>query len=306
MGRLLAFGLVVAAVIAVAACDDDPAPAPAPGTTSSSTSSGGAGPVTATAANVTDFCAKTLGVVLSSLEQCCTAADKETTDYKLTFGLASLVEPQCRLVLALSSGSGRLLYRADRAEACYAAYAATYGADECANVTSTFTDPAGTACREAFVGTGPNGASCAGDHECVDGLTCVGYSESTEGRCVAPPALGAPCGPAKVDGGGAAIEKESVLAFGDHPSCVAGAECDPTSGTCVAAKPAKDPAPEGGPCATDDDCVRGLHCDATQKCAARKPAGSACTGALVSSECAGRCDADSGEPGTCAPFCGSR
>lgn len=279
--RLLAFSLAVAGVVA-AACDDDPAPVaspPPPSSSSSTTSSGGINAVTPTSAHVTDYCEKTFGAIVAALDRCCSSSDKSTTDFKLTRDLAALVKPQCTLALAGSASAGKVLYRADRAIACYAAYESTYGPGKCEKVTETFSDPSGTACREAFIGTGQNGAKCFDDYECVDDLTCVGYTDSAEGLCSKPPALGQPCGMAKGD---SSVTSEPVLRFGTHPSCAAGATCE--NGTCVTAKPEQTPDAE----------------------APRKPAGAACTGGLLSTECAGRCAAPAGEPGTCATFCGSR
>jgi len=283
--KTIALGLLLSAIAVGAACDDDEASIPPPGATSSSSgsstsSSGGTNAAFPTTTNVTDFCEKTLGVVVGVLEQCCTASDKEAIDYKLTHDLAALLKPQCTLVLASSAAAGRVLYRADRGDACYTAYASTYGPDKCGNITETFADPSGTACREAFVGTSADGEECLGDHECVDGLTCVGYSDSAQGHCIAPPALGQLCGKAKGDA--ASVSNETVLNFGTHPQCATGAECDGSTGTCVTAKPAEPPPAE------------------------RKSAGSACAGGLLSTECAGRCDAKTGQSGTCVTFCGSR
>jgi hypothetical protein len=306
--RILAGLLVGLSIGAIAACKDDEPTANGGGTTTplgdggASSSSGGA-PRTVTPQNVTEFCDGTLGVVIGALEACCTAEDKQAQLYALTHDLAAALKPSCVLTLANSATAGRILTRPDRAQACYAAYKETYAPGKCENITRTFSDPAGTACREAFVGTVVEGGACLGDHECVDGLTCVGYTGSTDGHCLPPPAIGSACGAAPSEGG--VTITTTSLEFGTHPACAMGAICDELTHKCVAGSP-KTPGPEGSPCESADDCAAGLYCEA-KKCALQKSAGAACTGGVFSSECAGRCDAPSSTAaGTCKTFCASR
>ncbi len=288
---------------------------------------GSAGP--AAAGSGADFCQRTLGVVVGALETCCTADDKTKDDYGIMHGIVSALLPVCKETLEASIAKGRVLHREDEGAACRAAYETTYAPGKCSNVTQTYADPAGTACRAAFVGVGAAGAPCMGDHECVDGLTCVEYTKIADGSCKLPPAIGEPCGPGRSDAGSSGA---ASLEFGAHPSCADGARCDLLQGKCVKASAAAEA------CSADEDCVESLHCvlgkcaaslggagarcldadDCTPDCfcerpqgadegtcAKKKPAGGACTGAMFVTECVGRCDAEPGQPGTCASFCGS-
>ena len=118
-------GLLVGLSIGViAACDDDDPPAN-PGLTipmndGGTTSSSSGAPGTVTPENVTEFCDGTLGVVITALENCCTAEDKQAQLYALTHDLAAALKPSCVLALANSANAGRVLTRPDRAQACYA------------------------------------------------------------------------------------------------------------------------------------------------------------------------------------------
>jgi hypothetical protein len=310
--------------VSLAACEDD--------ATSGGGGDGGAGPaVTPPPGSGGAFCDKTIGAVSRALEGCCTAEDKATDDYGFIHGIVVALTPVCTGALDRSIDAGRVAYHPDRAEACFAAYEATYAAGACANITETFADPSGTACGEAFSGLGGPAAPCAGDHECEDGLTCVGYTRNDDGACTAPPAIGEPCGPGRAADGS---REATTLEFGDHPPCAAGARCDGSDGTCVAAGAAgascfeddacaaplgckmgecsaEGPSAAGGACLSHDDCEVGLYCDAPAgggpgACAVKRTAGAACTVTPFDSECAGRCAGESGEPGTCASFCGSR
>ena len=335
-------GTVVAVVavgllVSVAACEDGGSGGPG-GPSSGTNGDGGGGssggPVgpgaPAAAGSGGDFCQKTLGVLVSALDACCTPADKVTDDYKFIGGIASALLPVCTETLEASITKKRVLYRAAQGDACYAAYQATYAPGKCENITQTYSDPAGTACREAFVGVGEAGAPCAGDHECVDGLTCVGYTNAADGACKAPPAIGEDCGPGRSEAGSSGT---GTLEFGTHPSCAAGARCDVFDRKCVkAAASGEDctstedcaaslscvlgkcgssgPGGAGAKCLQGDDCTPDLFCEGAAPptqgtCAKKKPAGGTCTGGAFVTECAGRCDADPGKTGTCATFCGS-
>jgi hypothetical protein len=318
MQRLLRWSLghITLLACAVVACEDDPVPATAPpnagidaGTTSSSSggSSSGSVPAPATvplAGAGGAFCDKTLGVLVRAMEACCTAEDQATQDYRFTHDLAAALVPVCTEALEGSITRARVLERATERDACYAAYADRYGPTKCANITQTFSDPAGTSCREAFAGVGKLDAPCMGDHECEDGLTCVGYTKTTDGKCMVPPAIGEACGAARSDGGSSGA---TSLELGHHPACATGAECDAVDRTCVAAQPDVSKGDENASCANSDGCKPHLYCDAsTKKCLAKKIAGGTCTGATFVTECIGRCDAPGvGQPGTCVSFCGS-
>jgi len=277
-----------------------------------------------------EFCEKTYGPFIAALESCCTAEDKEVTDYSLVHGLLSAHLQACRRELEASIEKGRVTFDEAAADACYAAYADSYGPGKCSNVSVTdiLPDPSGTACRSVFVGVGAAGAPCMGDHECVDGLTCVGYTSDSDGSCKAPPAVGEPCGPPPDEG-----QDPSQVAFGNHPRCVSGARCDSFIGECVKApaegescnaaslinecapplecvngKCASARVPEGGTCGKDSDCASGYYCERSSgasKCMKKKTAGSSCEGGPFELECFGRCDAPLGREGQCKSVCGS-
>lgn len=303
-------GIVVVASV-VFACDDD-----------GETPSEGTGK---------DFCQKTLGVVADALDTCCSADDKATDDYGVVRGFLAFFLPSCQSSLEASISLGRVRYHPDKAEACYAAMRDNYGPDKCANIVQTFSDPSGMQCREAFSGVGAVDAPCKGNHECIDGLLCVGVSASAEGTCREPPALGEPCGTTQdSDGIGGPIEFE----FGSHPECAGGAACDPFERRCVQAVKAGDactstfdcgeslrcvagtcsdaqPGGVGADCDSELDCTPDAFCapdpmNSNQgKCAKKRNAGEPCTGNSFVTECLGRCDAPSGQAGTCVSFCGS-
>jgi hypothetical protein len=338
-GRVM-FGVVVALVSTslFVACKDDEGGGSGPvvGSSSGNLGDGGSppiGPGTPPPAGAAgDFCQKTLGVVVGALEACCTSDDKATQDYKFTHDLAAMLLPICTSTLDGSITKQRVLYHADRADACFAAYQTTYAPGQCANITQTFSDPAGTACREAFSGVGTAGAACQGDHECIEGLTCVGFTGQSDGSCKSPPPIGDDCGEAKSDG--AKGSNAASLEFGSHPHCAAGARCDSATRKCV--KAAGDgeacsfsemcasplqcvlgkcgpngPAGENGPCIDKDDCTPDCYCEggsppSTQgACKKKKSVGGTCNGSSFVTECFGRCDAPSGQPGLCKSFCGS-
>jgi hypothetical protein len=292
----------------------------------------GEGSTPALSGSASEFCDSTLGVVGRALEGCCTVSDQAARDYTIAHGLVAAFQPQCTSTLGASIAKGRVAFHADQATACYGAYATTYAPGKCANITQTYTSPAGAACRLVFSGMGADGAACAGSHECKDGLACVGYTKDADGTCHAPGAIGDACGAMRVDGG-SDITFSLDLDLGEHPACVAGARCESAVAKCVAAAPAGNscvrdedcaspllchlyvcgatgPAAEGGACKTEDDCVKGLYCDRPTNddgvCATKKPAGGSCTGSdFGTPECIGRCDADAGAAGSCVSFCGS-
>lgn len=331
-----AFAVVGCAVAlaTVVACEDDAGTAPPTSSIDGGDVDGGAPveppgftkPLRGTGA---DFCAKTLGVVIGALEACCTASDKETPDYDFTHGIAALMRPRCEAAIESAIEKDRVRYSAEKGEACYAAYAATYAPGKCANITQTFADPSGPTCREAFIGLGAAGAPCNGDHECEDGLTCVGGTSLTDGQCKTPPPIGEPCGPAIVEAGSG--DSAVQLDFGQHPSCAPGAVCDSLTRKCVAGAALGEDcesrecatdlhcvngacaAELGGPsspCEVNDDCSPETFCErpelsADGTCQPKRAAGAECTGATFVTECFGRCNAAPGQTGTCASFCGS-
>lgn len=277
------------------------------------------------------YCDRTFGVVVQALEQCCSEQDKALADYRFARDGVAANLPLCNAALASSIDKKRMTYDAAKGDACYAAYAERYAPSKCANVIQTYSDPVGGACRQAFRGGGEEGAPCAGNHECVDGLTCVGHTTVADGTCKTPPALGEDCGPGRLSAEAGPVGPRTVLQFGRHPACVAGARCDALTRKCVlGAKLGEDCeevdcleglkcvnrfcaaalAAAGAPCEVGDDCAPGTFCERVDGgdlgiCSAKRAAGGACVGATFAAECRGRCDAAYGQVGTCASFCGS-
>jgi hypothetical protein len=281
-----------------------------------------------------NFCQRTYGHVVDTLHGCCSDGDKDTGDYKIADGLFSALAPVCVDTLESSIAKKRVLLHRAEAESCFAAYAEHFGTgDKCRTLTTTYSDPAGSDCRNSFTGVQAVGAPCAGDHECLQGLTCIGYTPTSDGTCQTPPAAGAACGPARGEGGSIRF---SSLEFGSHPGCATGAYCNegkcvgqaadgqaceradseeanPCAGTevCVMGKCAAVRSAVNGPCASNEDCEGALHCakikgQSSGTCQTLKPAGGTCTGGYgFATECVGRCNAAAGADGVCASFCGS-
>jgi hypothetical protein len=183
-------------------------------------------------------------------------------------------------------------------------------------------------CKLVFRGLVAENGACSMDADCLDGLTCVGWTSSSEGTCKQPPAIGEACGQGATDGGTLTLNINHP--FGTHPECATGAYC--SARKCVAQKNPGDSCTDdeqcaggklcrlgvcgdvgdadlNGPCKQNDDCKSGLYCQRPNftdpgTCQTKLPAGSACTSSV--SSCKGRCDRpDSGTNGTCASFCGS-
>ncbi len=334
---LVAVGIAVSST----ACEEDPGgPAPDPtdpsSDSSSSSSSGSSGssgsnePPSSTPPPSTlpqgtrptfgdgvEYCEKTWGLVHAGLEACCTAEEQTTLDFILRRSSYEELVSRCKSALEESISKGRILIRQSEADACYAAYADNHGPDHCPNLSPSV--PAVSRCSNVFTGVGGEGAPCIADYECLDGLTCVGYTSSSEGECKAPPAIGEPCGPAPGDQ--PSLVSMDAYMFGTHPRCAPGARCHPETRTCVKAavegescsskndcawslecvtgKCARQLADEGADCDEHDDCASGLYCEATtRKCTKKKVAGEACRNIA---ECHGRCDPSLG----CKSYCGS-
>jgi hypothetical protein len=122
---------------------------------------------------------------------------------------------------------------------------------------------AAKACDDTIDGRQKKGDPCREPWECEANLTCVGFTDTKEGTCGDPPALGQACGEGQHDGISINVD------IGDHSSCAAGAHC--VSGKCEAR------VKEGAGCATDDACMEGFAC-IVGKCAKRfrGAAGAAC------------------------------
>jgi hypothetical protein len=321
-----AVALTLATLVAATACGspDDPADRGSePVAESPDASSGGPLPAEAGAA----FCQATFGKFVEAFTQCCTTEDRTTTEYTLSADLFERVTAACGSKLGAGLQAGRLAHDPAAADACYSAYQAYLDSIPCATVPSDSPDGLG-ACAAVFTGLVPAGAACAGDHECVDGLTCVGWAAGRDGVCKIPPAIGEACGEGESEGDGG-VTQTLRFGFGDHPRCAPDAYCgsrvcrakSQLGATCSRDEQCADAAScrryecshdplqgIGGVCRGAQDCTSDLFCaqssvGAEGTCQPKKSDGDAC-GLLVL--CKGRCDRpDGGAEGTCRSYCGS-
>lgn len=338
VGRVLLTG--AAAAVLVVACGDENAQAPVTfperGDGGASSSSGGSGASSGGSTSSSGGSSRGFCVVLRDLyseaDKCCTGADRDTRTFQY-FELVSKLSDAVCVILDASVASGRTKIDTAAQSACVGVledYRKTAGCPYGVGLSPLLgIDRANEDCRKVFYGTVTQGGGCKGDHECSAGLTCVGYTLTTDGTCMTPPAIGQPCGAARPDGGGGG---SIDLELGNHPECATGAYC--SSGKCVAAlapgEPcarheecdgtkcyqnacggASAPSASGGPCKNTNDCERGLAChvptdSVTGTCGAPKPAGQPCSG-KATAECRGRCELpDGGGAGTCVTWCGSK
>ncbi len=294
---------------------------------------GDAGP-----SSVDDFCAHTLALYAPKLESCC-SRDAAPSQYDFDDLLLRAVLTACSTNLGKSVASGRASLDSASASSCAANMQALLASEVCPDTarsasnqptTSLFHDAGG--CATAIVGHQAAGAPCADDYECQDGLTCVGWTSKSDGTCMAPPAVGKPCGNDVPDG--SAFVDLLLWGFGTHPRCATGGYCATTAvkqGACTATKGADascfsmvecsdglrcqlgtcnsgGPVAEGAPCVRSSDCQDRLYCkthDGGATCQKHEAAGTPC-GSSLGSECQGACVVpDGGSSGSCVAFCGS-
>lgn len=289
--------------------------------------------------DIEGFCKGTLGLYAPMYEACCdpSVAPKR---YSFDNGVLKGLLVACTTTLGKSVQSGRATLNSAAAATCAANVSKEVQARTCPDVLrapsnqtpkSIFKEAAG--CSEVLVGQQGVDAPCAKDHECVDGLTCVGWTSESDGICKTPPGSGAPCAYAVPDGGG--FVEVLRWGFGTHPRCAAGYYCASSAfqqGTCQPSKSAEascdsddecaeglrcqlgvcgtaGPAPAGAPCERSSDCQDRLHCksaDGGSLCAPREVAGTPCSSEL-GSECQGACvKPDGGGAASCVAFCGSQ
>lgn len=341
---LTAISLGGALVSLAMACGDDAAvtadPTPDGSTPDASTVDAPEGDATPpTGTELDAFCKGTLGLYGPRYEECCdpSAAPKQ---YTFDSTLLKALLPACTMSLGKSLQSGRATFVPAAAATCETSVSTPIQARTCPDVLhaasnqatkSIFNEAAG--CSGALVGHQAVDAPCANDYECVDGLTCVGWTPASDGACKAPPGEGALCGYAIPDSGG--FIDLVRWGFGTHPRCAAGFYCASTAsqqGTCRPSKLADGsctsddecaeglrcqlgvcstagPAPADAPCKRKSDCQDRLYCkssDGGSVCAPREVAGAPCSGAL-GPECQGACvTPDGGGAATCVAFCGSQ
>jgi hypothetical protein len=278
------------------------------------------------------LCDGTFGKFVDEIEASCTAADKQTDAGTLLFGLMQVLVMQCPSELSASIAAGRASIDGNAAAQCIAAYDEIIDQISLGNTQNLGVDPGVlAACQAVVIGKQAIGAPCSQPYECPAGASCVGQTGSTDGTCRTP-AIGETCGA----GESASGEITITLTFGNHPECASGAFCDTVYENdefvdrCVALKADGEdcsdpdecaiggchlgkcsgagPSAQGMECLFGDDCADGLYCDdsgTTSVCAPKKPSGSACSGGLLSDECAGTCNVPEGvSDGTCVAFCG--
>ncbi len=273
-------------------------------------------------------CNATMGQYLESFASCCSPADRETATYAAIVDRAT---GWCESYLRSSLDQARVRVDADRAATCKADVAAyLHVHPNCWPTPNRYPHPAtaftSAACKAAVIGLRAEGESCRVDFECSDGLTCVGWSNDSDGSCKRPPLVGETCKYAvPADTTNFSVTDYS-FPFGAHPACAPGAYCDVTCKplsavgeacdtdtgcnaglVCLARRcTAGDYVAEGGTCTYVHECRDGLDCvvptqgtDPSGHCTARKSAGGACKRGW---DCLGRCDTASG---TCVAFCGA-
>jgi hypothetical protein len=278
----------------------------------------------------TAYCQNTYGKLVAWFPACCSPDDQQTTEYKLGVGIFAAATSTCGPDLEGSIAKGRLEYDAVAAQTCFDAWATVFGS-ACNGNPIVATNSAALAssletCKNVFRGRVAANGACARDTDCVDGLTCLGWTPSSDGTCATPPALSQACGEGLTD---AALTLNITFPFGDHPGCAPGAYCNKIclaqsnpggscskdeqcaggklchAGTCGDVGDSD----QNGSCKTNDDCKTGLYCQAPGlgqlgTCLPKQADGATCTSSV--SSCKGRCDRpDGGATGTCKSFCGS-
>ena len=308
------------------------------GGSSGTSSSGGPSGVysPAQAGQGTTYCSSTYQKLIDTFSMCCSDADKETFEYKFGVGLFTGITAACGPRIEGSISKGRLEHDAGAAQSCYAAWT-TLTSGGCGsgalgtnpNLNSAELKAQLQSCDLVFRGLVAENGACAMDADCVDGLTCVGFSPNADGTCKKPPALDEACGKAPSEGGSISLEINHT--FGSHQDCATGAYC--SASKCVAQRNPGESCSDDkqcaggklcrlnvcgdvgdadldGPCKENDDCKSGLYCNApsfnTQgTCQTKLGTGAAC-GTSNNNPCKGRCDRpDGGSTGTCQPFCSS-
>jgi hypothetical protein len=283
-------------------------------------------------ADLVAFCDNIYGAVATSYEGCCNAADKANVVYQYLDAILHLEVTDCEQTLGGSATNGRIAFDPASAASCESEFHTYLGQVKCP-IFNDSNQTAGSAfaappCSNVVTGLQPIGSPCAQDYECQQGLTCVGWTQTSDGTCQTPPSTGSPCGPELSDAGTSPLD----FGFGGHPKCVSGnfcyrtciaqfaggtpcivdEECQPPL-TCSLeqCQSSSGPSAQGGPCAQLKDCQNGLYCQlgpdgGAGSCQTKETAGSTCQGGLSSNQCDGLCEApEAGAAGQCAAFCGS-
>jgi hypothetical protein len=293
----------------------------------SQTPSEGGGPVPTPGVGAA-YCNATLGVYETAYGKCCSPDDMQTMQYKVTIGLLTFGIDYCTSRLESGLSKGRLSYDPSAAATCYPGYKQAVDMGTCGPLVPTANPEVLTGCTNIFKGLVAEGGACIADHECVSGLTCVGWNQTSDGICKKPPAIGDPCGEGANDAG--TIDVNLHFAIGVHPPCAPGGYCSfhkcvaqaQPGGTCgsddqcpgtqkcrlgmCSDTPVQD---VGGACKNTSECKKPLYCDqpsfgAQGTCQPPKSAGEACGPSIP---CKGFCDRpDGGATGSCKAYCGSQ
>jgi hypothetical protein len=317
--KAIAFLAGVAIVAVACGGSSSSSPDGADGGDGSQNDGGSSGTVGGSASN---YCDATLGAFVQYLGKCCTNDDKANAGYALLAGLLSAAQASCSKTLDAGVSKGRLSEDDGQLASCNSAISQVLPSLCGGPPVNTSTIDV-NACKNVYKGTVAAGGACAGDQECQDGLTCVGWTSSSDGACKTPPAIGEPCGEGPAEAG--TLQLTTNFNFGTHPACAPGAYCSISkcvaqvadgqscladtknqcaSGHCFEGKCGSTmPSAQGGPCTSKTDCNSGLYCDkpsatAAGTCQAQKTAGATCTN--QQNECKGNCTA-----GKCVTFCGS-
>jgi hypothetical protein len=286
-----------------------------------------------------DLCQAEYGSALPSFQSCCTASDKLNARYASTVTLfENFVNGQCYPDLGRSLTRGRITIDPGLTAQCAADQASYFATNPaCYQFLYSNSDLSGPylfarpSCDAALTGLQALGQPCAYDYECQNGLTCVGWTNTSDGVCRIPSTTaGQPC---FFGGTGGATIPDYY--FGTHPlcgpgyGCAAGETCEPVGalgqscgyqgcvdgGTCTQGIcRTGGPSGIGGPCAGTDDCLLGLRCwpsDAGPESYPDSGYDPVCESPLApgmpcgsNSDCEGICNqASLIEAGTCIRFC---
>ena len=340
LSTFLALGGALASL--AMACGDDDAVTPTSGPDGSSPDGATSDVSNTDAAPPSDsaidaFCKETLGLYAPKYAACCDPSEAPK-QYAFNKTLLDGLLPACTMSLGKSLKAGRAALVPAATATCEMNVSAAINARACPDVLrspsnqaskSIFNEAAG--CSEMLVGRQAADAACSNDYECLDGLTCIGWTSTSDGTCKAPPGESALCGFAIPDGGG--FVELVRWGFGTHPRCAPGFYCASSSlqqGTCRALTLASGsctsndgcadglrcqlgvcgtagPAPAGAPCERSTDCQDRLYCKSTdggRVCAVRELAGQPCSGEF-SAECQGACVKPDGGTASCVSACGS-
>lgn len=266
------------------------------------------------------YCEATFAIGLVDRHPSCSDAENDKMQAKHVTTRAKDRAKTCIHRLGSALEKGRASFDPNQAAQCIVEHIAALSRKDADGFHTT------KACDATVEGHQKKGDPCGEPLDCEGHLTCVGYTETKDGKCEDPPPIGQPCGDAEHKEG-----STLNIRVGDHPLCAEGAFCNEgkcearakegagctrDSGcleglACIVGKCAKQfRVAAGGACQRDRDCQPRLDClgapekpvanpdpKTLGKCTAEKPAGEACKD---DSECKGAC-----EGGKCVSLCGS-